>query len=129
MTKVVAGETGCVVAVTVVCRRLDATQQPMTMQVTMGIITKSTKDEIDPPTAGPTTLPGEGIMNSQRVSSLLQDYVLKLSPEAAILWCYRCFHNCHLNTSFRTLGYQVSVNQSTPPPPSPVFIVSQSGKF
>ena len=60
----VAGETGCVVVVTVVCRRLDATQQPMTMQMMMGMITKSTKDASDAPTAVPTILPGEGIRNS-----------------------------------------------------------------
>ena len=64
MTTVVVAETGCVVVVTVVCRRLDATQQPMTMQVTMGMITKSTKDASDAPTAVPTALPGEGIKNS-----------------------------------------------------------------
>ena len=77
-TIVVVGATGCVVVVTVVCRRLDDTQQPTTTHTIMGMITKTTKDEIDPPTAGPTALPGEGIMNSQRISSLLQDYVLKL---------------------------------------------------
>ena len=64
MTTVVVVETGRVVAVTVVCRRLDATRQPMTIQVMMGIITKSTKDESDAPTAVPTALPGEGIKNS-----------------------------------------------------------------
>ena len=64
MTTVVVGETGCVVVVTVVCRRLDATQQPMTMQVTMGMITNSTSDPSDAPMAVPTVLPGEGIKNS-----------------------------------------------------------------
>ena len=59
----VAGETGSVVAMTVVCQRLDATQQPMTMQVTMGVITKSTKDASDTPTAVPTALPEEDIKN------------------------------------------------------------------
>ena len=63
-TVVVVGATGCVVVVTVVCRRLDATQQPMTMQVTMGIITKSTKDASDAPTAVPTALPGKDIKNT-----------------------------------------------------------------
>ena len=58
------GETGCVVVVIVVCRRLDATQQPTTTQVTTGIITKSTKDASDAPTAVPTALPGEDIKNS-----------------------------------------------------------------
>ena len=58
------GATGCVVVVTVVRRRLDATQQPMTMQVMMGIITKSTKDASDAPTAVPTALPGEDIKNT-----------------------------------------------------------------
>ena len=76
MTTVVVGATGCVVVVTVVCRRLDATQRRMIVQAVMGMITKNTKDETDPPTAGPTALPGEGIMNSQGVSSLLRDYVL-----------------------------------------------------
>ena len=52
--------TGCVVVVTV-CRRLDATRQPMTMQTMMGM---STKNEADPPTAGPRALPGEGIKNT-----------------------------------------------------------------
>ena len=64
MTTVVVGETGCVVVVTVVCRRLDAIRQPTTMQVTTGIITKSTKDASDAPTAVPTALPGEDIKNS-----------------------------------------------------------------
>ena len=64
MTTVVVGETGCVVVVTVVCRRLDTTQQPMTMQVMMGMITKRTSDASDAPTAVPTELPGEGIKNS-----------------------------------------------------------------
>ena len=64
MTTVVAGATGCVVVVTVVCRRLDATQQPMTMQVTTGIITKSTKDASDTPTTVPTALPGKDIKNT-----------------------------------------------------------------
>ena len=58
---VVAGATGCLVVMTVVRRRLDATQRPMTMQAMMGMITKNTKDETDRPTAGPTALPGEGI--------------------------------------------------------------------
>ena len=59
-----AGETGCVVVVTVVRRRrLDTTQQPMTMQMMMGMITKSTKDASDAPTAVPTALAGEGIKN------------------------------------------------------------------
>ena len=70
--------TGCVVVVTVVRRRLDATQRPMIMQTMMGMITKNTKDETDPPTAGATALPVEGIMNSQEVLSLLRDYALKL---------------------------------------------------
>ena len=64
MTTVVVGETGCVVDVTVVCRRLDDTRQPITMQMMMGMITKSTKDPSDDPTAVPTALPGEGIKNS-----------------------------------------------------------------
>ena len=71
-TVVVVGATGRVVVVTVVRRRLDATRQPTAMQTTMGMITKTTTDEIDPATAAPTALPGEGIMNSQRVSSLLR---------------------------------------------------------
>ena len=54
--------TGCVVVVTV-CRRLDTTRQPTTMQTMMGMITKSTTDETDPPTAGPRAMPGEGIRN------------------------------------------------------------------
>ena len=63
-TIVVVGATGCVVVVTVVRRRLDDTQQPTAMQTMMGMITKTTKDEIDPPTAGAIALPGEGIMKS-----------------------------------------------------------------
>ena len=64
MTTVVVVETGRVVVVTVVCRRLDATRQPMTIQVMMGMITKSTSDASDAPTAVPTALPGEDIKNS-----------------------------------------------------------------
>ena len=65
MTRVVAGATGCVVVVTVVRRRrLDTIQQPMTMQMMMGMITKRTNDASDAPTAVPTILPGEGIKNS-----------------------------------------------------------------
>ena len=63
MTRVVVGETGCVVVVTVVCRSLGSTQRQMTMQVMMGMITKSTKDASDAPTAVPTVLAGEGIKN------------------------------------------------------------------
>ena len=64
MTTVVVGETGCVVVLTVVCRRLDATQHPMTMQTMTGMITKTTKDASDVPIAVPTVFPGEGIKNS-----------------------------------------------------------------
>ena len=64
MTTVMVEETGHVVVATVVCRHLDDTQQPMTMQMMMGMITKSTKDPSDDPTAVTRVLPGEGIMNS-----------------------------------------------------------------
>lgn len=64
MKTVVVEETGGVGVVTVVRRRLDDTRQPMTMQMTMGMITKSTKDASDDPTAVPRVLPREGIKKS-----------------------------------------------------------------
>ena len=64
MTTVVVEETGCGAVVTVVRRRLDDTRQPTTIQMMMGMITKSTKDATNAPTAVPRVLPGEGIKNS-----------------------------------------------------------------
>ena len=64
MTTVVVEETGRGAVVTVVRRRLDDTRQPMTMQMMMGMITKSTIDPSDDPTAVPTVLPGECVKNS-----------------------------------------------------------------
>ena len=77
MTTVVVVETGRVVVVPVVCRRLDATQlqQPMTMQRMVGRITK--RDESDDPTALPTIMAGEDIKWSFRI---IGDCVLKLLP-------------------------------------------------
>ena len=77
MTTVVVVETVRVVVVPVVCRRLDTIQlqQPMTMQMMVGRITR--RVESDDPTAVPIAMAGEDIKWSFRI---IGDCVLKLLP-------------------------------------------------